>query len=751
MIYYLGIKVTKVLESVRISKNTIKAWKYGYDKKTDVIVISKDGTLGEIYNINGINIGLPEIPKDKKKIINWDKTETNQKWKRVAPPAGINEKTQYDDKFHNYIEEEIRRRKEGVWIYLNGREVYLPGLSYFFYQWNRLDEGYPTFRVIQNELIIYWEACKADERCYGICNVKNRRFGWTSITNAEQIESGTTNEDKELGIISKTGKDAKKNFSKLVRTFKKLPAFFMPVWDGTTTPKTELIFTEPTRKKRKDDTDIVEFEEGLDTLIAWHNTVINAMDGDKVFRSAIDEAGKWPKDCPFSEYWNIVKTSHRQGIRISGKAMVGSTVNAMKKGGSEFKTVHDQSYPAKRNKNDQTVSGLYNLFIDTVLCWEGFFDVYGFSIYEDPKEPVLTDLGKYTSIGAITHWNNEAEALKDDPAGYNEFLRQNPRTLKHAFRDEATECDFNLVKLLDQEEYNDTEHHYNHTAGTSDMIERGNFTWKDGIQDTEVIWRPDPINGRFWIAKNCHPPLEYRNKKEMKAKNGILAWAPMAEHLGCFGVDPYNRSKNADGRGSLGAIHLETKYNTSNLPNDAFILEYIDRPAKVELFFEDVLMAMVYYSVPMLAELSNESFLKMIKNRGYRHFSMNNPFKEWKDLSYTEKELGGAPPQDTKIGDQQFFAMQTYIEDHIGYATVESIRPIGEMGFMPFNRTLNQWKEVDTTNRTKFDAYISSSLALLGNQRRVKVIKQDTTPIGNPFTKYDNTGLTSKVLIEEAV
>ena len=747
MIFYLGdITNNKVPEKIRVNNNKLKLWKYGYNKEYDVIIISKDGTLGEIYYVSGIYIGFPEKPKNREDIINWNKTKDNQKWKREAPPKGLNESTQYDAKYEDYILEEIRRRNEGVWIYLNGNEVYMPGTSYFFYQWNRLDEGYPNFRVIQNELMIYWAACVADQRCYGINYVKNRRFGWSSICNSELIDSGTTNEDKELGIISKTGKDAKKMFTKLVRTFKKLPAFFMPVWDGTTTPKTELIFAEPSRKKRKED-DISEMEEGLDTVIAWHNTVINAMDGDKVFRSAIDESAKYPKDCRFNEYWSIVKTSHRQGIRIVGKAMVGSTVNAMSKGGAEYKQVYDQSDPLDRNKNDQTISGLYRLFIDTVYCWEGYFDAYGFSIVEDPEMPVLTDLGTYTSIGAITHWNNEVEALKDNPEEYNEFLRQNPRNEKHAFRDEATDCDFNLVKLLEQMEHNEYELNYTSKKGAegSDEIERGNFTWKDGIQDTEVIWRPDK-NGRFWIKKGCHPPIEYRNIKEKKFYNGVLAFAPMAEHIGCFGVDPYNRSKGADGRGSLGAIHLQTKYNTSDLPNDEYILEYLDRPATVELFFEDVLMAMVYFSIPMLAELSNEAFLKMIKNRGYRHFSLNNPFKLFKDLSHTEKELGGAPPQDTKIGDQQFFAIETYVEDHVGVSTDNRKRPIGTMGSMVFNRTLDQWKDVDLTNRTKYDAYISSSLAALGNQRRVIKIADKPKRRINPFTQYNNKGTISKAI-----
>lgn len=413
-----------------------------------------------------------------------------------------------------------------------------------------------------------------------------------------------------------------------------------------------------------------------------------------------------------------------------------------KKGGAEFQTIFNQSDTEEpRNKNDQTTSGLYGLFIPARYGLEGKYDTYGFSIVDDLKEKVLTDEGIYTKMGSVSYLKNEAEAFKEknDLEGEHEFKRQFAETLKDAFRDESGECSFNLIKIEQQIDYNTDES--NHDKNGSNEIERGNFTWKDGIQDTEVIWNPNPL-GRFWLASGCHPPLEFRNQKEMITKNGVTAWSPMAEHIGCAGVDPYDRNSSADGRGSKGAIHIQTKFNTSDLPNNAYILEYLDRAATVELFFEDCLMCLVYFSMPMLAELSNVSFLKMIKERGYRHYSLNNPFKSYKDLSPTEKELGAAPAQDAKIGLQQFYAIESYIENYTGNATNDNERPKGSMGFMPFNRTLTQWKDIDLRTpggRTKFDAYISSSLAALGNQRRTLTVKktknQDVTHLHNIITK----------------
>jgi hypothetical protein len=735
MIFYLGHKVDRVIvdHKARLMRNKAKSWKYGYDETIDVIIISKDGTLGEIYYINGLLIGFPEKP-DHKKIINWDKTPENQKWKREPVPEGLNEATQFDAKYTDFIEGQFQKREEGVWIYLNGKAVYFTGTYWFFLQYYNEMGFYPNLRIIQNELMIYWEACKADERCYGIDYVKNRRFGWSALCNNEQLESGTKHENKILGTISKKGNDAKKMFVRLVRAFKKLPPYFMPIFDGQTTPKTELVFSEPSKKRKAGEG--ISQGEGLDSIISWHNTELNAMDGEQIFRSSIDECGKWPKDVPFSEYWQIVKTAHRLGSNIVGKAMVGSTVNAMKKGGAEFKKIWDDSDPLERNKNGQTKSGLYRIFIDAAFCLEGFFDAFGFSVVEDPMEPVMNDLGKLIKIGADTYLKNELDSLKDDPEKYNEFMRQFPRSERDAFRDEATDCSFNLMKLMEQIDHNENEL-------KPDEVERGNFSWVNGIQDGAVQWNPNP-NGRFWIAKGCHPTEDFRNKKEKKLINGVLAWAPTALHIGCFGVDPYNRSKTVDSRGSKGAISNSTKTNTSALPNEAFILEYIDRPATVELFFEDVLMAMVYFSMPMLAELSNEKFLTMIKDRGFRHFSMNNPFKTWAELSDTEKEYGGIPPQDAKVGAQQFFAIESYIEDYIGVAREGSNRTLGGMGYMPFTRTLMQWKDVDPNQRTKFDAYISSSLSRLGNQKlEIKIKPKERRTI--PFQTYDNSGNTSVI------
>ena len=71
----------EVIEPIKINTikrlNKKKAWKYGYNKEHDVVVISKDGTIGDVYSIQNLNIALPRTPKNVQKFDSnkWEVTE----------------------------------------------------------------------------------------------------------------------------------------------------------------------------------------------------------------------------------------------------------------------------------------------------------------------------------------------------------------------------------------------------------------------------------------------------------------------------------------------------------------------------------------------------------------------------------------------------------------------------------------------------------------------------------------------------
>ena len=57
------IKIIEPIKRTTITRmNRGKKWKYGYNKEHDIVVISKTGKIGEIYEIQGLRIGLPLEP-----------------------------------------------------------------------------------------------------------------------------------------------------------------------------------------------------------------------------------------------------------------------------------------------------------------------------------------------------------------------------------------------------------------------------------------------------------------------------------------------------------------------------------------------------------------------------------------------------------------------------------------------------------------------------------------------------------------
>jgi len=729
-------KVVNHIKTNTINRlNKSKKWKYGYNKEHDVVVISKTGMIGEIYEIQNLKIALPKQPK---KIHKFD----NNTWQPFEYPKQLNRiKTIFDwrdypqefkNEYIDYIEGEFTKREQGFWFYNKDKPTYITGTHYMYLQWSKIDVGKPDFREANRLFYIFWEACKADTRCYGMCYLKNRRSGFSFMASGEAVNMATISSDARFGILSKSGPDAKKMFTdKVVPISVNYPFFFKPIQDGMDRPKTELAYRVPASKlTRRNITSTSERPEelaGLDTTIDWKNTGDNSYDGEKLKLLVHDESGKWERPNNILNNWRVTKTTLRLGSRIIGKCMMGSTSNALDKGGANFKKIYKNSDVTKRNRNGQTSSGLYSLFIPMEWNYEGFIDSYGLPVFDTPTQEVEGPHGDYIDIGVIDHWQNEVDGLKNDGDALNEFYRQFPRTEEHAFRDETKNSIFNLAKIYEQIDYNEE-------VGSANNITTGNFQWVNGVKDTKVIFYPDK-NGRFNISWT--PPVNIQNN--VFVKNGVKY--PGNEHVGAFGCDSYDISGTVDGKGSKGALHGLTKFSMENAPPSQFFLEYIARPATAEMFFEDVLMSLVFYGMPILAENNKPRLLYYLRRRGYRGFSMNRPDKIWNKLSVTEKEIGGIPNSSEDIKQAHAAAIEMYIQEHVGFKNTGP-------GSMYFTNTLQDWSKFDINNRTKFDATISSGLAIMACNRHLYAPNQNVQKrkLDLKIARYENKGTLSKLI-----
>jgi hypothetical protein len=690
------------------------------------VKICPNGTEGEIIELGGLLICLPKRPP-KKQIFGHKESDSMQVWRRISMPKELSRIKSMDEwaemprefraKFRPYIEEEFRRRREGFWFYNNGTATYITGRHYMMLQWTKLDIGYPYFLNFQREIFLHMAACEADPRCIGQLYTKCRRSGYTNICSAVLVDEATQVKDKLMGIQSKTGKDAQENIfmKKVVYMFRNYPFFFKPIQDGTTNPRMELAFREPSKRiTKKNKTS--QMGEALNTVINWKNTTNNAYDGEKLHLLYLDEAGKWERPTDIRDAWRIQRTCLIVGRKIVGKALVGSTVNPMDKGGKEYKDLWADSDPLTRNANGRTVSGLYRLFIPAQDSLEGFFDIYGNPVVENPESPVEGIDGENITIGSKKYLKNERESLKHDPSELNEVTRQFPFTEDEAFRDSIEGSLFNIGKIYQQIEYND--------ELFPNPVVKGNFVWKE--KDKEAVFSPD-VNGRFKVA--WLPPEDQRNV--IKTDRGKKV--PPFSDRGCGGVDSYDLDATVDGRGSKGALHMYNKFHMEN-PSNMFVVEYASRPDLARIFYEDVLMCAFFYGYPLLIENNKYGIARYFESRGYDGYLMDRPDHLKTSTAKVQVKTKGIPSNSQDVIQAHAHAIESHIHEHVGinYDT-------GEMGKMYFNDTMEDWIGFKIDKRTKFDLTISSGLALLAAQKAKAKPRTDFTE-RKFFRRYEVMG-----------
>ena len=112
--------VTPISKSVIESNNKKKSWNYGYNEKYDVVVISKDGTIGEVVEVQNLKIALPSVPNnvhkrsESKKDQYWEPKEYNKDLKKIKTIFDWNSMpNSFKNEWVDYIEDEFTKRDEG--------------------------------------------------------------------------------------------------------------------------------------------------------------------------------------------------------------------------------------------------------------------------------------------------------------------------------------------------------------------------------------------------------------------------------------------------------------------------------------------------------------------------------------------------------------------------------------------------------------------------------------------------------------
>jgi len=314
------------------------------------------------HNIDGF--GLPpseqlfKSPKLPRKIKELQKKhETiDEIWEELQSNQEI-----YEEEI-KFIRKQWYHRLNGYWFFNNGKPTYIDGWHYFYCSWWHIDVGIPKYRDRDRKFFLFARFthrdrsmfCEVDDKGnairskksgyfefkdsggrihYGFNYPKHRREGATYKAECIQYELISRTIGAWGGIQSMNDVQARKCFLKhLVGPWKKLPFFFKPNYEGSTSPKTELSFSPPA-KRLSSKGSLATSEIGLESMINFDNADPAAYDGDKLYFHHDDEVGKLKKGLSCWDRHLVVKECLVMGSEIIGFTIKTSTVGEMERGG----------------------------------------------------------------------------------------------------------------------------------------------------------------------------------------------------------------------------------------------------------------------------------------------------------------------------------------------------------------------------------------------------------------------------------
>jgi hypothetical protein len=195
---------------------------------------------------------LPQPPKNYKDIANWNLPINKQRW---VIPVEILSQSEYEeldtDEAADYLVQIMDWRINGYWFYNHGNIEYLTGDHFFYLAFWRIDGVIPYWKDSDSTFFYIERYCQLKKNCYGWMQVTNRRDGKTGKATSIIYNRITLNYNANGGIQSKTLKDGKVIFGKLIKSWQKLPAYLRPEDSGDTNPSQILKFVEPAKRSSK--------------------------------------------------------------------------------------------------------------------------------------------------------------------------------------------------------------------------------------------------------------------------------------------------------------------------------------------------------------------------------------------------------------------------------------------------------------------------------------------------------------------
>ena len=663
-------------------------------------------------DIYGTKVKLPPVPKEDE-IINNSLPKEEQMWVREELPYFF-EKVEYTkggdlvltEQQEEYAADEVRKCKEGVWIYIHGKATFLPKKYYFYLQWWVLEDGTrPEYRDCDRRYFLFLEHWEKILWCLGIIRGKKRREGASSQATSNLIYECIFFKNSNCGLVSKSRDDSRDTFTEMISFgYRQLPPFLKPKQLNKEDSVSELVFAQKTANIKEGVASATRSEEGHRSKITYKAPVLNVYDRARLSRVLLDEFGKLEKDVPASQLFAVISKTLIKGVKRLGFIEMPSTVNKLTKGGSEFKALWEN---ADLNKRTPTINRLVRYFAPAYDGYEGFIGRYGESIMNEPtkeqyeylveKWVVKDENGNTISelteedirLGAkiyITKKRREGKTGDD----LEEEIRMNPCNEIELFMSANADCIFNVMNLDEQIEYL-----------KQNPIPKRYVKYYRDLTTQKVRWRDAEENEKSfcweWVGD-----LNLNGEDNKCYFDGKLR-KPGRADVGVIGVDGISSEQGGKKYGSKAAAWAFVKFDIKDPENTGLFTGHLyGRPSEKADLHEQVMLCAEYHGFIVYWEFVADDYYTHFKNRGR--------------LGYLAKfPLNAIDPEKRK---------KENVERHYGYPTTDFAISKGHDAMITY--VLYYYKKIywielcedlkmyDQNKRTPFDRSVSAMLTLVG-------------------------------------
>lgn len=669
--------------------------------------------MAEFEEIYGTRVKLREMPTESS-ILNYGIPKEDQMWRREELPSFF-ETVQYSKsgdlmltpQQEAYAQQEVKRCKEGVWVFINGVATYIPKKYYFYLQWWVLEDGTrPEYRDCDRRYFMFLEHWESILWCLGIIRGKKRREGASSQATANLIYECIFYKNSNCGLVSKSRDDSRDTFTEMVSFgYRQLPPFLKPKQLNKEDSVSELVFAQKSSTVKEGVAASVHVDEGHRSKVTYKAPVLNVYDRSRLSRILLDEFGKLEKDVPASQLFAVISKTLIKGVKRLGFIEMPSTVNKMTKGGSEFRALWDNADLAKKVP---TINRLVRYFSPAYDGYEGFIGKYGESIVGEPtheqyqylvdkwvqKDEDGNTISELTEddirLGAkvyITQKRREGKTGDD----LEEEIRMNPCNEIELFMSANADCIFDTVKLEDQIQY----------LKDNPVFKRKILYYRD-ITDGVVKWRDAQKNEeKFcweWVGDLNLKGDENSHYYDMEMR------LPGRTDIGVVGVDGISSEQGGKKYGSKASAWVFIKYDLRDPENTGMFTGHLyGRPSEKDDLHEQVMLCAEYHGFLIYWEFVADDYYTFFKKRGrlgyLARFPLNAISPEKRNKENLERHYG-YPTTDFAIS-KGHDAMITFVIHY--YRKIYWVELCEDL------------KVYDQNKRTPHDRSVSAMITLVGS------------------------------------